>query len=158
MVRRARRGEPARRPAPPRLIRAAGREGQGTLVQFRTPQVAFQGILYAHPISRALLAELPISSTVKRWGEEIYFEVPVHMTNIEPTSDVSVGDIAYWPEGPCVCVFFGKTPASKGKAPRPASDVTIIGSTDTPVEVLRSIKEGGFLVISHADSGQDTPV
>ena len=140
----------ARRSGPPRLIRVSGREGKGTVVQFRTPQVAFEGVLYGDPITRALLAELPISSTVQRWGEEIYFEVPVHMTNVDPTFDVKVGDIAYWPEGPCLCIFFGRTPASKGREPRPASAVTIVGATEAPVEVLRAVKEGGFIVVSHA--------
>ncbi len=82
-----------------------------------------------------------------RWGDEIYFNVPVQMANTKPTREVSVGDIAYWPDGPCLCVFFGKTPASKDQEPRPASDVTIIGHTDAPVALLRSVKEGTTISI-----------
>ena len=96
----------------------------------------------AGKISEAIAERLPVSATAMRWGEEIYFDVPAKMANTRPTREVRIGDIAYWPEGPCVCIFFGKTPASKREEPRPASDVTIIGSTDASVTLLRSIVVG----------------
>ena len=54
-----------------------------------------------------------------------------------PTMDVSVGDIAYWPEGKCLCIFFGRTPASTDDKPVPASEVVIDGKTRVDVELLR---------------------
>jgi len=93
---------------------------------------------------------LPMSSTVNRWGEEIYFDVPVTLPNEQPTVSVKVGDLAYWPEGPCLCIFFGKTPASRGDEPRPASDVTIVGHTDAPIDLLRAIKAGTPIAVEHA--------
>jgi hypothetical protein len=41
-----------------------------------------------------------------------------------------------------LCVFFGKTPASKGSEPRPASDVTVIGRTDAEPALLRKVRDG----------------
>ena len=111
-------------------------------VRFETAKGSFDGTLNASEIAKAIAQALPISSTVNRWGEEIYFDVPVKMANTQPTREVTVGDIAYWPEGPSLCIFFGKTPASKGDEPRPASDVTIIGHADAPVALLRSIVAG----------------
>ena len=99
-----------------------------------------------------------MTATVNRWGDEIYFEVPVKMANVRPTLDVEVGDIAYWPEGPCLCVFFGKTPASISRKPRPASPVTIIGHTQAPVSLLQTINEGTIIVVSDASSREDAPV
>ena len=115
---------------------------------FQVGNHAFVGIFNETPITLALMERLPITSTVNRWGDEIYFDVPVKMKNTEPTREVTVGDIAYWPDGPCLCIFFGKTPASKGSEPRPASDVTIVGHTDAPVSLLRSIEEGTSITIS----------
>jgi hypothetical protein len=104
--------------------------------------------LNASEIAKAIAQALPISSTVNRWGEEIYFDVPVAMANTKPTREVKVGDIGYWPDGPSLCLFFGKTPASKGNEPRPASDITIVGHTDAPLALLRDIKEGTTITLN----------
>ena len=111
-------------------------------VQFETTHGVFEGTFRSGTIVQALVGALPLSAVVNRWGEEIYFDVPVKMANSEPTRDVTVGDIGYWPEGPSLWIFFGKTPASKGHEPRPASDITIVGHTDAPVELLRTIAAG----------------
>ena len=100
------------------------------------------------PVAKAIMAQLPITSQVNRWGDEIYFDVPVRMKNTAPTREVAVGDIAYWPDGPSLCIFFGRTPASTANEPRPASDVTIVGHTDAPASLLRSIEEGTSITIS----------
>lgn len=116
-------------------------------VQFQPSGGSFEGMLDDQMISKRIIEGLPILATVMRWGDEIYFNVPVQMANTKPTREVSVGDIAYWPDGPCLCVFFGKTPASTDQKPRPANDVTIIGHTDAPVALLRSVKEGTTISI-----------
>ena len=120
-----------------------------TKVRFETAQGVFEGVLLeGEEIGAAIGKALPITSTVMRWGEEIYFDVPVKMKNTAPTREVKVGDIAYWPDGPSLCIFFGKTPASKTNEPRPASDVTIVGHTDAPVELLRAISKRTTVTVS----------
>ncbi|MBI3319529.1 MAG: hypothetical protein HYZ89_02960 [Candidatus Omnitrophica bacterium] len=119
-----------------------------TAVRFQTPVGSFHGWLHDGTIVQRLLECAPIDTTVNRWGEEIYFDVPVKMANTRPTCDVDVGDIAYWPDGPCLCIFFGKTPASRSNEPRPASDVTIIGHTDAPAEHLRQVKAGTTITLT----------
>ena len=118
-----------------------------TKVRFETAKGVFEGTLEGEGIGAAIGKALPIASTVMRWGDEIYFDVPVKMKNTKPTRDVRVGDIGYLPDGPCLCIFFGKTPASKADEPRPASDVTVVGRTDAPVDVLRAIKEGTAITL-----------
>ncbi len=125
------------------------------LVRFATPRGTFEGTLNEGPIAEALRKRLPITATVSRWGDEIYFDVPVKMANTQPTLEVKIGDIAYWPDGPCLCIFFGKTPASKHHEPRPASDVTMVGHTDAPATLLRSIREGTTIVLDHAGPRAD---
>ncbi len=111
-------------------------------VRFVTSKGAFKGMLQDDSIAEAIRQKLPIASTVMRWGDEIYFDVPIKLPNEQPTRAVTVGDIAYWPDGPCLCIFFGKTPASKAGEPRPASDVTIIGHTEASPTLLQAIPEG----------------
>lgn len=117
-------------------------------VRLETGQGAFEATLREGPIAQALRERLPLTATAQRWGDEIYFDVPVTMKNTTPTREVKVGDIAYWPDGPSLCIFFGKTPASKGNEPRPASDVTIIGHTDADPALLRSITAGTCITVS----------
>ncbi len=109
---------------------------------------SFAGSFNDTPIAQAIVGQLPITSTVNRWGEEIYFTVPVKMANTQPTRSVMVGDIAYWPDGPSLCLFFGKTPASRADEPRPASDVTIVGHTDASAELLRALVEGMRITVT----------
>lgn len=110
--------------------------------------VQFYVTLNQTQTAQAILKSLPIESTAQRWGEEIYFEIPVRMKNEKPTLEVSVGDVGYWPAGHCFCIFFGKTPASKGKEPRPASEVTLIGKTDASPELLGKVREGERITVN----------
>jgi len=92
--------------------------------------------------SEALWNALPIEGTANRWGEEIYFEIPVTVGLEEAQQTVDVGDIAYWPPGKAFCIFFGPTPASKGKEPRAASAVNVFAKIVGDPLVFRKVKDG----------------
>ena len=94
---------------------------------------------------------LPLESTCNLWGDEIYFTVPLsHKLEKEACEIVEKGDLAYWPQGPAFCIFFGPTPISKGDEIRPASAVNVFGkvigdptifkqvSSDAPVRVEKA--------------------
>ena len=93
---------------------------------------------------------LPIASTVNTWGDEIYFTIPVDAKPEDAKELVSLGDIAYWPPGKAMCLFFGKTPISKGDEIRPASPVNIIGKVEGDLKLLRKVKDGEEIVIRQA--------
>ncbi len=63
----------------------------------------------------AIWNALPLKSTAQTWGDEIYFDVPVH-AGLDDTARevVDKGDLGYWPSGPAFCIFFGPTPMSTG--------------------------------------------
>ena len=67
---------------------------------------------------------LPIQSRINTWGDEIYFGTIVKMDEENAQEKVEIGNVAYWPEGNSICIFFGKTPvstnekASESKIPR----------------------------------------
>ena len=90
---------------------------------------------------------LPINSSVNTWGDEIYFTIPVTADPEDAKELVSLGDIAYWPPGKAMCIFFGKTPISKGDEIRPASPVNIIGKVEGDYKLLRKAKEGEEIII-----------
>ena len=90
---------------------------------------------------------LPITSTVNTWGDEIYFTIPVDTGPEDAKELVSLGDIAYWTPGKAMCIFFGKTPISRGDEIRPASPVNIIGKVEGDYKLLRKVKEGEEIII-----------
>jgi len=90
---------------------------------------------------------LPITSTVNTWGDEIYFTIPVDAKPEDAKELVSLGDIAYWPPGKAMCIFFGKTPISRGDEIRPASPVNIIGKVEGDLKLLKKVKEGEEIII-----------
>jgi len=90
---------------------------------------------------------LPINSTVNTWGDEIYFTIPVDTGPEDAKELVSLGDIAYWPPGKAMCIFFGKTPISRGDEIRPASPVNIIGKVEGDYKLLRKVKEGEEIIM-----------
>ena len=92
--------------------------------------------------AQVVYAALPIDSRVNRWGDEIYFEIPVKLGLEEATLDLKVGDIGYWPQGSCLCLFFGKTPASIDDRPRPASEVNLVGRFSADPATLRKVASG----------------
>jgi hypothetical protein len=86
---------------------------------------------------------LPFSGTANRWGDEIYFTIPVHVEQ-EPDAkeEVKIGDLGFWPEGEAFCIFFGRTPVSKNDMPRAYSPVNIFGRITGETSELKSIKSG----------------
>ena len=62
--------------------------------------------------SQEILKKLPVVSRANRWGDEIYFQIPVY-SELENGIDIlDIGSVAYWPPGNAFCIFFGKTACS----------------------------------------------
>ena len=82
---------------------------------------------------------LPIKGAFNTWGDEIYFSIPVNADSEDPVEVVQLGDLGYWPPGRAFCIFYGKTPASRGDEIRPASGVNPIGNVIGDPTVLREV-------------------
>ncbi|HSV31502.1 MAG TPA: cyclophilin-like fold protein [Atribacteraceae bacterium] len=99
--------------------------------------------LETSPLSEKIQKGLPVSARVDTWGKEIYFEIPVRSDIVNPQETVRPGDVAYWPQGACLCFFFGATPASRTPDEiRPASPVEVIGRIKGDVKILETIPSG----------------
>lgn len=101
-----------------------------------------------NPTAKAVKLSLPISSKVKTWGDEIYFDTGITAPIVNATTDVNIGDIAYWPDGKALCIFFGPTPVSSDGKPVPASDVVVIGKADVEPEQLKKVTSGSHILVS----------
>lgn len=98
--------------------------------------------------AKELMEKLPIESKANLWGEEVYFFIKTRLTpDKNAKEEVRVGDFAYWPPGPGLCLFFGKTPASKGNEPKAASPVTVIGQVVSNIEDLKKIKNKDKIIV-----------
>ncbi len=118
-------------------------------VIFRTDDFTFTAQFNDSATARKLLKAMPITSQVSTWGDEIYFDTGIEASDRNATLDVSPGDIAYWPAGTSLCVFFGKTPASRGTdKPVPASPVVLVGKTDASPDDLRAISANQEIIVS----------
>lgn len=99
---------------------------------------------------KAILDNLPIESTALRWGDEIYFETNIDIDLENPQETVRKGDVAYWPPGKAICIFFGPTPISSGDEIRPASPVNVWGKILGEIENLKNVSSGEKIIITSA--------
>jgi len=84
---------------------------------------------------------LPLESEVARWGDEVYFTLPVDAPAGEEVDAVEVGDVAWWVPGQALCLFFGPTPVSDDRI-RPASPVTLVGRVVGDPARLQAARDG----------------
>ena len=95
------------------------------------------------PTVERLLSSVPFEASANRWGDEVYFETPVS-ADLEADSRASmeVGDVAYWPEGRALAVFFGPTPVSTDGKPRAYSPCNIVGRVVGDTAGLKLVRTG----------------
>ncbi len=117
-------------------------------VLFTAESISFEAEFNDNQTAKEIIQNLPISSTVSTWGDEIYFDIKVKCSPQNATMDVEVGDVAYWTQGHCLCVFFGPTPSSENEKPVPASAVVVVGKTNDSASTLRQIKGGEEITVS----------
>jgi len=89
------------------------------------------------------LKSLPFTVDLNVWGEEIYTsESPINMPEENAKSPVSLNDVAYWPQGKAICLFYGPTPIGKEGEITPASPVNVIGKILQPDKTILEKADG----------------
>lgn len=101
------------------------------------------------PTGDAIAAALPITGIANRWGDEIYFTIPLDLPT-EPQSRevVHAGELGYWPTGNAFCIFFGPTPVSEGDEIRAASPVNVFGHVEGDLTPLFSVQTGTLIELA----------
>ena len=114
-----------------------------TRIQIEFSEFSVWAELMDTPTARTVQEKLPFSSRINRWGEEIYFTIPVN-AELEPGARdvVERGEIAYWPPGRAMAIFFGPTPASQGNECRAAGEVNVFARIEGDLSRLSSVSSG----------------
>ena len=93
---------------------------------------------------KALLDCLPFTVAINSWGDELYTsETPISVEEENAKQLVELSDVAYWPPGKAICLFFGPTPIGKKGEIKPYSPVNVIGKIITPdKKFLKDVPDG----------------
>ena len=79
------------------------------------------------------VSKLPFTVDLNVWGDEIYTsKSPISQPEENAKSPVELNDVAYWPTGKAICLFYGPTPIGNPGEITPASPVNIIGKIIYP--------------------------
>src|SRR5678816_3383228 len=118
-------------------------------IRFAFGTLTLDAELLDTPTARAIAAALPLSSSVLTWGEEVYFEVPVTVAREKDArAVVTPGEVAYWPDGPCIALGYGRTPISQGDETRLASRCNVFGKLLGDAKALAKVKAGANVRVS----------
>ena len=122
-------------------------------IKISVGNVSLEAEMLDTPTASKILDALPIESSAKVWGDEIYFDIPLSLEQ-EPDAraDVEVGDLAYWPAGPAFCIFFGPTPVSTGDQPRAYSPVNVFGRVSGDSGQFKTVSDGAMIKITRVES------
>jgi hypothetical protein len=111
--------------------------------------ISLTAILSQNKTADAIVQALPIEGHAKRWGDEIYFSIPVQLDEAEDARQVmEVGELGYWPVGTAFCIFFGRTPVSQGEEPRAYSNVNPFGMIEGDATTLQNVKDGDSVQVT----------
>lgn len=116
-------------------------------IKIKAGNVEVKGELKETSLAEKIFSSLPFSSKANIWGDEIYFEIPVDEKVKNGVKEVEKGDIAYWPDGKCMCLFFGPTPISRSGKIIPASEVEVLGKITEGIENLKEVSAGEEIVV-----------
>ncbi|MCU0482989.1 MAG: cyclophilin-like fold protein [Chloroflexi bacterium] len=120
-------------------------------IQITAGGVAATATLDDSGAARAFWDALPITGSGNRWGQEIYFEIPVQLPEAAPRALVDRGDIAFWGPGNALCIFFGPTPVSGPGEIRPASPVSVFGRVEGDPGAFTSVPDGATVAIDRLE-------
>lgn len=95
--------------------------------------------------------KLPLHLNMDRWGQEYYGDCDL-MVNREPEAreEMEVGEIAIWPDGSALCIFFGPTPSSTDDKPRAISPVNPIGKINENTDFLKQLPQSIHVEVKKA--------
>ncbi len=103
-------------------------EAEGEIVRFLAPRTI-----------DTIFRKLPVEGRAALWKEEVYFEIPVKIGEEKAKTMVETGDIAFWPMGSALCVFYGQS--------QPYSSVNVLGKITKNLEIFSQVKSGATIKV-----------
>ena len=114
----------------------------GRQIQIQAGNVEMAATLNESVSAGRLWEILPTESSASRWGDEVYFEIPMHVDEDDAQAEVPSGTIAFWPQGDCFCIFFGQ---------KPYSPVNVLGTLDGDAHLFAAVRDGQAVRLSRAE-------
>jgi len=111
-------------------------------ILIKAGKVEMAATLSDTPTAKAIWQALPIEGRAETWGKEVYFRIPVHMDPDNAQAKVPSGAVAFWPDGDCLCLFYGQTPYSP---------VNVVGTLEGDPNELAKIKSGEPILVEKAE-------
>ena len=114
----------------------------------RWPQGELVANLEDTPTSQALIHTLPLESSAKSWGDEIYFSVRLS-ADLEQNAQqvVDPGTVCFWTEGNALAIPFGPTPISEGNECRLVTACNVLGKVEGDPKTLSSVISGAAISV-----------
>ena len=105
---------------------------------------------------KKIVMNLPIKTYMNQWGEELYSDdTKIDVKYENPKKEVEIFDVAFWPEGKAICLFFGLTPISKTDKILPYSPVNVIGRVINPDQnIIEDLKHKNRTRVTISKSSQ----
>jgi hypothetical protein len=111
-------------------------------IRIAAGDVSMEAELNDSASAQKLFEILPVEGQANRWGDEIYFGIPMRMQEDDAQAQVPSGTIAFWPPGNAFCIFFGQTPYSP---------VNVLGELDGDPQAWAAVDSGETVTIEKAD-------
>ena len=121
-------------------------------IRITAGDVSATAVLNDTDTADAIWKALPIEARGSTWGDEIYFAIPVHLDEEDGQEVVGMGDLGYWPPGHAFCIFFGRTPMSRGNEIRPASPVNVFGKVEGDATVFKRVSSGATVRLERLEA------
>jgi hypothetical protein len=117
-------------------------------IKIETGQIRMDAVLNDSSTAEIIYNALPLEGRANIWGDEIYFDIPISLGQ-EPDAraEVEIGEIAYWPAGSALCIFFGPTPASKNNKPKAYSPVNVCGNISGDARIFKKVSQGDIVKV-----------
>lgn len=98
---------------------------------------------------KAILDSLPIEVNINKWGKELYTDkTSIRAQEENAKLEVNLLDVAFWPEGGALCLFYGPTPISKPDKIEPYSPVNVVGHIVTEQgDIINKVKTTTKVII-----------
>lgn len=120
-------------------------------IRITAGDVTAEATLHDNATADAIWEALPIEARGSTWGDEIYFGIPVYLEEDGGQEVVELGDLGYWPPGHAFCIFFGRTPMSRGNEIRPASAVNVFGRIEGDPTVFTKAPSGATVTVERVE-------